>query len=95
MAYLWNGAVNDRVHTVMETYLVMENEQRNKVMEIDNILKKSWNFCTAYHESRIGSSDNSISIGDLAMGGFRFMFSITNRNVRQEANHLFDFLFSL
>ena len=37
----------------------------NQAMEIENILKrvdeKSWNFSTAYHESRTRSSDNSIS----------------------------------
>ena len=47
---------------------------KNKVMEIENILEKSWNFSTGYHESRTRSSDNSISIGllhsDLAMGAF-------------------------
>ena len=39
---------------------VMENGPKNKVMEI---LKKSWNFFTADHESRTRSSDNSISTG--------------------------------
>ena len=42
-------------------------------MEIENILKKSWNFSIAYHESSTGSSDNSTSIGqlsDLAMERF-------------------------
>ena len=57
---------------VMESHgKVMENGQTNKVMEI---LKKSWNFFTADHESRRTSSDNSISTGDLSMRGFRFMF---------------------
>ena len=31
-------------------------------MEIENILKKSCNFCIVYRESRTRSSDNSISI---------------------------------
>ena len=34
--------------------------KKNKVMEI---LKKSWNFFTADHESRTRGSDNSISTG--------------------------------
>ena len=71
---------------------------KNKVMEIENILKKSWNFSNAYQESSLRSSDKSTSIGncsDLAMGGFRFTFSIPNRNLTQEANHLFDSLFSV
>ena len=34
----------------------------NFVIEIENILKKSWNFSTAYHESCTRSFDNSISI---------------------------------
>ena len=46
---------------VMESHgKVIENGQKNKVMEI---LKKSWNFFTADHESRTRSSDNSISTG--------------------------------
>ena len=45
---------------------VMEMDQKNKVMEIENILKKSWNFSTADHESRTRSSDNSISMGLLS-----------------------------
>ena len=48
---------------VMESHGTdMENGQKNKVMEI---LKKSWNFFTADHESRTRSSDNSISTGIL------------------------------
>ena len=44
-------------------------------MEIENILEKSWNFSTAYHESCTTTSDNFISIcSDLAMRGFQFMF---------------------
>ena len=31
-------------------------------MEIENILKKSWDSSTAYHGSRTRSSDNSITI---------------------------------
>ena len=46
---------------------VMENGQKNEVMEI---LKKSWNFFTADHESRTRSSDNSISTGLLQWFGF-------------------------
>ena len=42
-----------RVPTVMEKHgknLVMENGQRNSY---GNILKKSWNFSTAYHEREV------------------------------------------
>ena len=35
----------------------------NNVMQIENIMKKSWNFSIAIHESRTRSSDNSISLG--------------------------------
>ena len=55
----------------------MEIGQTNKVMAIVNILEKSWNFSTAYHESRTRSWDNSIYTGLLsgsALGVFRFMF---------------------
>ena len=58
-----------RVPTVMEkhgTNHVRESQgkwAKKIVMEIENILKKSWNFSTAYHESRAKSSDNSVSIG--------------------------------
>ena len=51
-----------RVPAVMETHgkpLVMENGQKIYI-EIENILK-SLNFSTAYRESRMRSSDNSIS----------------------------------
>ena len=34
--------------------------QKIEVMEIENIMGKSWNFSTAYHESRTRSSDNLI-----------------------------------
>ena len=51
----------------MENNVVMENWPKNKVMEIENILKKflenSWNFFTVYRESRTRSSGNSISMG--------------------------------
>ena len=40
---------------------VMENGEKI-VRAIENILRESWNFSTAYHESRTRSSDNSISI---------------------------------
>ena len=33
-----------------------------EVMEIENIMEKSWNFSSAYHESRTRSSDNSIYV---------------------------------
>ena len=32
---------------------VMENRQYNNVMDIENILKKSWNVSTAYHEQEV------------------------------------------
>ena len=55
----------------MEKNLVMEKSwkmgKKNKVMEI---LKKSWNFFTADHESRTRSSDNSISTGLLQWFGY-------------------------
>ena len=57
---------------VMESHgKVMKNGQKNEVMEI---LKKSWNFFTADHESHTRCSNNSISTGDLDIGGFQFMF---------------------
>ena len=46
----------------MEKIKSLKMGKQNKVMKIENILKKSWNFCTAYHESLTRSSDNSISI---------------------------------
>ena len=56
-----------RVPTVMEKHgnkschgKSWKMGKKNKVMEI---LKKSWNFFTADHESRTRSSDNSISTG--------------------------------
>ena len=36
---------------------MLENWQKYKVMEIENILKKSWNFSTVYHKSCTRSSD--------------------------------------
>ena len=51
----------------MEKNLVMENGQKNKAMEI---LKNSWNFFTADHESCKRSSDNSISTGVLQWFGY-------------------------
>ena len=49
--------------TIILSWRVMENGQKNKVMAIENILEKSWNFSTAYHKSHMRSSDNSISTG--------------------------------
>ena len=46
----------------METNLVMGKGQQNKVMKIENILEKSWNFSTADHESHTRSSNKSICI---------------------------------
>ena len=50
---------------------------KNKVVEIENILKKSWNYPTAHHESHTRVSIipylHSCS-SDLAMGGFWFAF---------------------
>ena len=40
--------------------------------QIENVLRKSWNVSTAYHESRTRSSDNSISIGLLRLPYFQF-----------------------
>ena len=54
---------------------VMENGQKSKVMEIQKghgkVMEKSWNFSTAYRESRMRNSDNSISIGLLQCFGYR------------------------
>ena len=50
---------SNRVPTVMENNLVMENGQKSH----GNYCEKSWNFSTAYHESRTRSYDNSISVG--------------------------------
>ena len=68
---------NIRVSTVMKKHgenlvmeKVMENEQNNS---LENILKKSWNVYTAYHESRMRNYDSSISIG-LLQRGFWSMF---------------------
>ena len=36
--------------------------EKNKVMEIQKVMEKSWNFSTAYRKSRMRNSDNSISI---------------------------------
>ena len=47
------------------------------------ILKKSWNFSTAYHESRTRSSDNSILIGRLQLfgyGGLSVYVLVSNEN---------------
>ena len=85
----------------MDKILSWKMGKKIKVMEIENILKKYWNFPTAYqyHEScevlEIPYIFNCAYCSDLAMGGFRFMFYIQNRNDRQEANHLFDSLFSV
>ena len=59
-----------RVPTVMEKpgkNLVMKMGKKNKVKEI---LKKSWNFFTADHESRTRSSNNSTSTGLLQWFGY-------------------------
>ena len=79
--------------------------KKNNIMEIENILEKEWkshkkscNFSNAYHESCRRSSDNSIYVvisSDLGMGGFRFKFTVPNRNVRQVSNHLIDSIFSV
>ena len=76
---------------------VIENGPKNKVMEI---LKKSWNFFTADHESRTRSSDNSISTGLLCTVIWLWeAFGLCSRfpicNVRWEAKHLFESLFSV
>ena len=63
--------------------------EKYKVMEIQKVMEKSWNFSTANRESRMRNSDKSIiiSIGLLQwfgyMAEFQFMFLIPNRNVRQ------------
>ena len=40
----------------------MENAQTNILMKMENILKNSWNFSTAFHESRTRSSEHSMFI---------------------------------
>ena len=51
---------------------------KNKIMEIQKVMEKSWNFSTAYRESGMRNSDNSISIGLLQwfgyMADFQFMY---------------------
>ena len=69
---------------------------KNKVLKSENILKKSWNFSTAYHESRTRSSDNAISIGLMQWFGYgRLSVYVLNCYVRQVTNRLFDSLFSV
>ena len=34
--------------------------EKNKVMEIQKVMEKSWNVSTAYRKSRMRNSDNSI-----------------------------------
>ena len=43
---------------------------KNKVMEIQKVMEKSWNFSTTYRESRMRYSDNSISMGLLQWFGY-------------------------
>ena len=48
-----------------------------KSWKFKKVIEKSWNFSTAYSETRMRNSDNSISIGYcsvLAMADFQFMF---------------------
>ena len=56
-----------KVWKITLSWKVTENWPKNKVMEIENILKKFleklWKFFTAYRESRTRSSGNSISMG--------------------------------
>ena len=58
----------------MEKNLVMESHgkwaEKIKSWKLKNILKKSWNFFTADHESRTRNSDNSISTGLLQWFGY-------------------------
>ena len=74
--------------------------EKIKSWKLKNILKMSWNFFTADHESRTGSSDNSISTGLLCtvirlLEAFGLCSRFPIRNVRWEANQLFDSLFSV
>ena len=39
-------------------------------MEIQKVMEKSWNFSTAYRDSGMRNSDNSISIGLLQWFGY-------------------------
>ena len=61
--------------------------------------EKSWNIFTADHESRTRSSDNSISTVSTAVIWLWEAFGLGSRfpicNVRWEANHLLDSLFSV
>ena len=49
-------------------------------MQIENIMEKSWNCSTAYHESRTRSYDNSISVVIWLQEAFglRFKFKIVS-----------------
>ena len=93
---------HDRVPTVMEKHrknLVMEKSLKmGKKIKVMEILKKSWNFFTADHESRTRSSDNSIYRSTVVIWIWE-AFGLCSRfpicNVRWEANHFFDSLFSV
>ena len=49
----------------MEKNIVMESHgkwaKKIKSWKFKNVMEKSWNFSTAYHESRMRNSDNSTS----------------------------------
>ena len=53
-----------------------------KIIVMENILKRSWNFSTAHHESRTRSSDNSISIGLLQSSQIRIPMRIISEEDR-------------
>ena len=54
---------------------------KNKVMEIQKVMEKSWNFSAAYRESRMRNSDNYMSIGLLQWFGYgTFSVYVLNSN---------------
>ena len=83
-----------KINIVMESHGIGIGK-KNKVTKFENILKKSWkrgdfSWFSAYHKSRMRCSIYiQACCSDLSMGSFWFMFKNPNRNVRQEAYHLF------
>ena len=65
----------------MEKNIVMESHgkwaKKIKSRKFKKVTEKSWNFSTAYRESRMRNSDNSISMANcsvFAMADFQCMF---------------------
>ena len=57
--------------------------EKNKVVEIQKVMEKSWNFSTAYREACMRNSDNSISIGLLQWFGYgKLSVYHTDRDLR-------------